>query len=163
MLPAYISSVTSRGFLFLLSSLQTGEKGQHVSSRAKPAMGSAPTKHVDSPSLGPCPVVRPGPPPRPPSSPPGQRYSRVLTAELESSPVSGSPSLAQPPVLGGHGHPSSSGPVPLSSLWLGPGGQLGPGETCARPAPSVCPPGRVVSVCSKCWLLTAQARGLNAL
>ena len=55
------------------------------------------------------------------------------------------------------------GTVPLSSLWLGPGGQLGPGETCARPAPSVCPPGRVVSVCSKCWLLTAQARGLNAL
>lgn len=132
MLPAYISSVTSRGFLFLPSSLQTGEKGQHVSSRAKPAVGSAPTKHVDSPSLGPCPVVRPGPPPRPPSPPPGQRYSRVLTAELESSPVSGSPSLAQPPVLGGHGHPSSSGhrpselPVARTRRTAGPWGDLCP-------------------------------------
>ena len=51
---------------------------------------------------------------------------------------------------------------PLHAPWLGPG-RLGPGETRARPALSVCPPGRVASVCLGCWLLPAQARGLDAL
>lgn len=51
----------------------------------------------------------------------------------------------------------------LHAPWLGPGGRLGPGEIRARLAPSVCPPGRVASVCSGCWLLPAQARGLDAL
>ena len=84
MLPAYISSVTSRGFLFLLSSLQTGEKGRRVSPRAAPAVGSAPTEHVDSPSLVPCPAVCPGPPPWPPSPLPRQRYPRVPSRVGES-------------------------------------------------------------------------------
>lgn len=56
-------------------------------------------------------------------------------------------------------------PCQLRSLhapWLGPG-RLGPGETRARLAQSVCPPGRVASVCLGCWLLPAQARGLDAL
>lgn len=73
-------------------------------------------------------------------------------------------SSLQPPILGAGGVGTLPCLLPsLHAPWLGPGGRLGPGETRARLAPSVCPPGRVASVCSGCWLLPAQARRLDAL
>lgn len=128
-----------RGVLSFLSSLDWGERSACV-----PEGCTHPARRLACSRAPPCGA------PRPTSAAP--------------SPGRGTQgSSPQPPVLGW-----GAGTLPcllpsLHAPWLGPGGQLGPGETCARPAPSVCPPGRVASVCSGCWLLPAQARGLDAL
>lgn len=98
-----------------------------MSLRAAPGVGSAPTEpwtHL----LGPCPVVRPGPPSRP------LLHLRAAVAKGPRGRAgvqsrAGKSSLAQPPVL----EHMASGPIPLRSLWLGPEGQPGP----------ACPPGPV--------------------